>query len=191
MNTTFVLVAPFFGGPVGPILSAVPEVKTTPQVSASWTTLHTVALATPKNVASVSTRDMLDSAYVISCLESLYNVLEENEYGIWLDNRAKPYADVPLRIASAVRQELVLHVQQCGTGCFLLSKRVVFLIKELMMQFFFQKTWDTFFLPVPAFIAANGDVLDIPRRFDLKFFENYLLDTKTQRWERLETEKQE
>ena len=60
-----------------------------------------------------------------------------------------------------------------------------------MMQFFFQKTWDTFFLPVPAFIAANGDVLDIPRRFDLKFFENYLLDTKTQRWERLETEKQE
>ena len=185
MNTTFVLVAPFFGGPVGPILSAVPEVKTTPQVSASWTTLHTVALATPKNVASVSTRDMLDSAYVISCLESLYNVLEENEYGIWLDNRAKPYSDVPLRIASAVSQDLVLHVQQCGNGCFLLSKRVIFLIKELMMQFFFEKTWDTFFLPtVPAFIAANGVDFDVPHRFDLKFFEDYLVNMKTQSWER-------
>ena len=185
MNTTFVLIAPFYSGLVGPILSAAPDVEILAPQCASWTALHTIALATPKNVASVSNREMLESADAISCLEGLYSLLEENDYGIWIDNRAKPYSEVPLRIASAVRQDLVLHVQQCGTGCFLLSKRVVFLIKELMMQFFFEKTWDTFFLPtVAAFIAANGFDFDVPHRFDLKFFEDYLLDMKTQSWER-------
>jgi len=175
MNTTFVLIAPFFGGLVGPILSAAPDVEILAPQCATWTALHTIAHATPKNVASVSTREMLESADAISCLEGLYSLLGQNEYGIWLDNRAKPYSEIPMRISSALHQDLVLNVHQCGDGCFLLSKRVVFLIKELMMQFFFEKTWDTFFLPtVPAFIAANGVDLDVPRRFDLNFFENLI-----------------
>ena len=184
MNTTFLLVAPFYSGFLGPSLSQglgfVDVVHCT-----SWTHLHNIVFGVSEALDGGETRTfpvtqggMLEMADAIGCLDKLYEMLGDDSYGIWLDNRAKPYGSMLKRMSEARDRLERKHstckgrcygydVEECGTGCFFLSKRLVDDMRELMAMSFFQSSWETFFNPtVPAFIAAN----------DFPASKGYLLD---------------
>ena len=131
LNNTLLLVSPFFGGLLGPIKSTISEISVVLPNCMDWTPLHHAAL------------NMLDMADAICCLDEAYELLGDNSYAIWLDGRARPYRDVPIRIAIALDQvDSNANVLPCGPGCFIFSKHSTFVLKEWLKQSFLDQTWD-------------------------------------------------